>query len=182
MVIAGNGTLVHSAPFRPTGGPAFSCAQQKDIAEKVAVALAEEPTAHERSRSTTDHSSTKDPKCTSDHGDQDPYVDDPNTQQPGPSSLAGPSTDLEILNEVKDVKGEGRNSPGHGYLPRESASSPIAATQYDSDVEELSLDQWVNVGEDDELDDFMVPTPNSYEYKKGDAKSGRRGWFQGWLY
>ena len=182
IVIAGNGTLVHSATFRPTGGPAFSRAQQNNIAEKVTDALLTDPDTDKRSPSTSSLS-TEDEATSAkvsawivDNSFQDVPLDHPDVQQPDLPTVDGPPTDEEIEFVNKHITREDWDPRAH------HPDSIVPDMEDNSDIEDFDLDEWVKVGEEDEVDDFIVPMPSMYKYKKADAKSGRKGWFQGWFY
>ncbi|KAJ4361082.1 uncharacterized protein N0V89_001651 [Didymosphaeria variabile] len=171
--------IVHSAASRPTGGPAFSRAQKKDIAEQMDDALDESSHTHSRSAelSEDEQTSAKVSMWMTDTERQEHFVDRSDDQQPDNSTTDGPSAEEQFLAKM---------DANMGVEPEDwdtSADDPAAVPDMDdsSDIEDTGTGDWVLVGEGDEVNKFVVPVPSTYEYKKADAAPARKGWF-GWFY
>lgn len=170
MIIAGDGKFVHSATFRPTGGPAFSRAQQKDIAERIDDALLEDSSRKRRRLAALSEDEQTSAKVSMWITDTVPHhsLNLTGAQQP----------------EVSTFDRLPKNGVGLGLslVDQPGADASIIPDMEDpSDIEEVDADDWVKVGDGDELDDCTVAVPSTYKYKKADATPARKGWF-GWFY
>jgi hypothetical protein len=165
--IAGNGALVHSSTFRPTGGPAFSPTQRRDIAEQVMDALNDE-VSHSRSAALSGDEQTT-AKVSKWMEDQSLCRAHPDVQ-PGAATAEGASTGEEdegSTHEALDLS-----------VARAGVDDATAVPDIGDATDMVSLDEeWVKVGEGDEADDFTVPVASNYQYKREDAKVARKGWF-----
>jgi hypothetical protein len=165
MHVAGDGTLVHSSTSGPAGGPAFSLAQRKDIAEQVTDAL-EDEVLHSRAPAVEEDQQTA-AKVSKWIEGQSSCCGHPDVQ-PDAVAADGTATEEEVGGSTRQ---ESDMSVAHVDV---TAAAAVPGIEDDTD----SLDEdWVKVGEGDEADDFTVPVATDYQYKREDAKVARKGWF-----